>query len=170
LLCHRFAVRSLSSTTTIFSVLLNLGLIPSHRLSRFSSISQVFFFALLLRLTRVAQQSSTRTFRLPSHLQFMPRRPPPTPLLLYSGPLPPRGQSKFTMPSVPRPIFCPVMVHARRLVPRERVYTIRAGGELGGRVEGCQESGPSRAVGGGHIRSIATPPNAVVGTGCVKGV
>ncbi|SRR6266436_5305679 len=38
---------------------------------------------------------------------FMPRRPPPTPLLLVQGPLPPRGTSKFTMPSVPRPAFHP---------------------------------------------------------------
>lgn len=38
---------------------------------------------------------------------LMPRRPPPSPLRLVHGPLPPRGESKFTMPSVPRPIFYP---------------------------------------------------------------
>ncbi|KAI8998897.1 hypothetical protein BD414DRAFT_476364 [Trametes punicea] len=35
----------------------------------------------------------------------MPRRSPPTPLRLHTGPLPPRGQPKHTLPSLPRPAF-----------------------------------------------------------------
>lgn len=39
----------------------------------------------------------------------MPRRPPPTPLRLYVGPLPPRSQPKHTLPSVPRPAYAASM-------------------------------------------------------------
>ena len=71
----------------------------------------------------------------------MPRRPPPTPLLLVRGPLPGRGTAKFMMPSVPRPIFHPPAAVVRR---RETGSPIEAGmvraekrGEL---------AAPSRAV------------------------
>lgn len=36
----------------------------------------------------------------------MVRRSPPTPLRLYNGPLPTRGQPKHTLPSLPCPAFC----------------------------------------------------------------
>ncbi|KAH9946350.1 uncharacterized protein BXZ73DRAFT_95849 [Epithele typhae] len=35
----------------------------------------------------------------------MPRRSPPTPLRLHDGPLPPRGQPRHTLPSLPCPAF-----------------------------------------------------------------
>ncbi|OSD02791.1 hypothetical protein PYCCODRAFT_1467480 [Trametes coccinea BRFM310] len=35
----------------------------------------------------------------------MPRRSPPTPLRLHTGPLPARGKPKHTLPSLPRPAF-----------------------------------------------------------------
>ncbi|OCH95287.1 hypothetical protein OBBRIDRAFT_788481 [Obba rivulosa] len=47
----------------------------------------------------------------------MPRRAPPTPLRLVSGPLPGRGQPKHTLPSMPRPAFHPP---ARTAAPRAR--------------------------------------------------
>jgi len=37
----------------------------------------------------------------------MPRRPPPSSLLLAQGPLPSRGQPKHTLPSLPRPALSP---------------------------------------------------------------
>jgi len=37
----------------------------------------------------------------------MPRRPPPTSLLLVQGPLPSRGKPKHTLPSLPRPTLLP---------------------------------------------------------------
>ncbi|KAH9981466.1 hypothetical protein BGW80DRAFT_1270383 [Lactifluus volemus] len=101
----------------------------------------------------------------------MPRRPPPTPLLLVHGPLPPRGQSKFTMPSVPRPIFHPPSVVARSPVPCERAQRIRRGTLY--RSESQQESpspltsssigrtGTSRV--GFEIEMVVAPPKAVVG-------
>jgi len=116
---------------------LDLGLIPCHRLTRyfvFFAGSQIIFF----------ERSGV------FYLHSMPRRPPPTPLLLVQGPLPPRGVSKFTMPSVPRPIFHPqTMVVAQRPVPRERVSSNRTG-ESGWRVEGGRES-PSPS---GHIGAM----------------
>ncbi|KAF8531169.1 hypothetical protein JB92DRAFT_2853919 [Gautieria morchelliformis] len=36
----------------------------------------------------------------------MPRRPPPSALLLHHGPTPPRSQPKHTLPALPRPAFC----------------------------------------------------------------
>ncbi|TFY65458.1 hypothetical protein EVG20_g5574 [Dentipellis fragilis] len=50
----------------------------------------------------------------------MPRRPPPTSLRLVEGPLPPRGRSKFTLPSVPRPTFQAPAVAPRGPIPRAR--------------------------------------------------
>jgi hypothetical protein len=111
------------------------------------------------------------------YLHAMPRRPPPTPLLLVQGPLPSRGMSKFTMPSVPRPIFHPQTMVAQRPVPRERVSNNRTGvaaRESGWRVEGGRESPSPSTVGRGHIRAIiipvdsgatAMPPKAAAGTG-----
>ena len=74
---------------------------------------------------------------------LMPRRPPPTPLLLVPGPLPPRGESKFTMPSVPRPIYHPSTATA---VVRRRVSCdpIEAGVMRG--VKGGDLAAPSRTV------------------------
>ncbi|ETW85659.1 hypothetical protein HETIRDRAFT_414650 [Heterobasidion irregulare TC 32-1] len=53
----------------------------------------------------------------------MPRRPPPTALRLIDGPLPARGKSKFTLPSIPRPTFHPPSTVARGPVPRSREVT-----------------------------------------------
>lgn len=73
---------------------------------------------------------------------LMPRRPPPTPLLLVHGPLPSRSESKFTMPSVPRPIFYPRTTTAvvRKRVSCERIDGVMRGEELG------ELTAPSRAV------------------------
>ncbi|CDO69001.1 hypothetical protein BN946_scf184834.g8 [Trametes cinnabarina] len=55
----------------------------------------------------------------------MPRRSPPTPLRLHTGPLPPRGMPKHTLPSIPRPAFhgpTPLtMDDASKPVPRARM-------------------------------------------------
>ncbi|KAI6036887.1 hypothetical protein BKA83DRAFT_684368 [Pisolithus microcarpus] len=37
----------------------------------------------------------------------MPRRPPPSALRLFQGPLPPRSEPKHRLPSVPSPTFYP---------------------------------------------------------------
>ncbi|THH15596.1 hypothetical protein EW146_g4896 [Bondarzewia mesenterica] len=58
----------------------------------------------------------------------MPRRPPPTALRLAEGPIPPRGKSKFTLPSVPRPIFHPPSVVPRGPVPRAREPSLASAG------------------------------------------
>ncbi|GBE82520.1 hypothetical protein SCP_0409040 [Sparassis crispa] len=50
----------------------------------------------------------------------MPRRLPPTPLRLVSGPLPSRGRPKHTLPSLPRPIFHPSAQITRGPTPRAR--------------------------------------------------
>ncbi|OJT14171.1 hypothetical protein TRAPUB_9282 [Trametes pubescens] len=42
----------------------------------------------------------------------MVRRSPPTPLRLYNGPLPTRGQPKHTLPSLPCPAFCGPAPHS----------------------------------------------------------
>jgi len=107
-------------------------------------------------------------------LQSMPRRPPPTPLHLVQGPLPPRGISKFTLPSMPRPIFHPQTMVGQRPVPRERVHSNRIGvaaRETRWRVEGGPKSASPCTVGRARARSVTTsfgelvkPPKAA-GTG-----
>ena len=74
---------------------------------------------------------------------LMPRRPPPTPLLLVRGPLPPRGESKFTMPSVPRPIFHPSTATA---VVRRRVSCDPIEAGVMGGVKSGDLAAPSRTV------------------------
>lgn len=111
----------------------------------------------------------------------MPRRPAPTPLLLFKGPLPHRKESKFTMPSVPRPIFLTPSVVTRGPAPRQRVHSV--GDDSPDRMKGIQESpaGSGMRVGsGGKIRgpwdhagsytiavaktaTVAMPPRAAVG-------
>ncbi|KIP10334.1 hypothetical protein PHLGIDRAFT_125677 [Phlebiopsis gigantea 11061_1 CR5-6] len=54
----------------------------------------------------------------------MPRRPPPTPLRLVNGPLPPRRQPKHTLPSLPRPAFYPPIAVIQGPVPRPRATSI----------------------------------------------
>jgi len=90
---------------------------------------KVFFFQSLGSFLRDIFHSST-----------MPRRPPPTPLQLFHGPLPPRGQPKFTLPSVPRPIFHPPSVIARGPVSRERVHPVGRRTSIAESGEGPQES------------------------------
>ncbi|PSR88849.1 hypothetical protein PHLCEN_2v4998 [Hermanssonia centrifuga] len=50
----------------------------------------------------------------------MPRRAPPTPLRLISGPLPLRSRPKHTLPSLPRPTFYPRVTLSRGPKPRSR--------------------------------------------------
>ena len=57
---------------------------------------------------------------------IMPRRPPPTPLRLVEGPLPPRRQPKHTLPSLPRPAFYPPVAVIQGPVPRPRARSITA--------------------------------------------
>lgn len=40
-------------------------------------------------------------------LKTVPRRPPPSPLRLHTGPTPPRNVPKHNLPSLPRPTFYP---------------------------------------------------------------
>ncbi|SRR6266404_6422829 len=82
----------------------------------------------------------------------MPRRSAPSPLLLSQGPLPPRGRSKFTMPSVPRPIFHPPSVVSRGPAPRQRVDTMGRNGELGYGLKGVQGGMELRVGGSGKVR------------------
>ncbi|KAI0057131.1 hypothetical protein BV25DRAFT_1785881, partial [Artomyces pyxidatus] len=94
----------------------------------------------------------------------MPRRPPPTSLRLIDGPLPPRGRSKFTLPSLPRPIFNPPSTAPRGPVPRARqLPTERRSVSPQGSV---QLGSPSPSSPGGgklargpwdHSQSIAVP-------------
>ena len=110
----------------------------------------------------------------------MPRRPAPTPLVLFQGPLPPRNQSKFTMPSMPRPIFHPPSMVTRG--PSSRRRTAGDNTELGYGIKRVQESsvGSEVRVGGsGKIRgpwdhsgsyrtvaktvTVVVPPKAAVG-------
>ena len=90
----------------------------------------------------------------------MPRRPAPTPLVLYQGPLPPRNQSKFTMPSMPRPIFLPPSMVTRGPAIRRRA--------VGNNTELGYEGSEVRVGGGRKIRgpwdhsgSYTTIPNTV---------
>lgn len=55
----------------------------------------------------------------------MPRRPPPSSLNLIQGPLPGRGEPKHTLPSRPRPTFCPGSSDAS-LSSSKSVATIRS--------------------------------------------
>ncbi|KAF8275204.1 hypothetical protein EI94DRAFT_39004 [Lactarius quietus] len=106
----------------------------------------------------------------------MPRRPAPTPLVLFQGPLPPRNQSKFTMPSMPRPIFLPPSVVTRGPATRRRA--VGDNSELVYGIKGVEGSSV-RADGGGKIRgpwdhsgsyatiaktvAVVVPPKAAVG-------
>ncbi|KAL5532912.1 hypothetical protein ACEPAF_4686 [Sanghuangporus sanghuang] len=53
----------------------------------------------------------------------MPRRPPPSSLLLFKGPIPGRGQAKHTLPSAPRPVHVPTDISRAviRAAPEPRV-------------------------------------------------
>ncbi|KAI0048228.1 hypothetical protein FA95DRAFT_1491300 [Auriscalpium vulgare] len=84
----------------------------------------------------------------------MPRRPPPTALRLVEGPLPPRGRAKFTLPSVPRPIFHPPAVVAHGPVPRARLQA-KEGAADGGK-QGAHGKGQTRGP-WDHSRSISVP-------------
>ncbi|KAJ3828124.1 hypothetical protein F5880DRAFT_1017798 [Lentinula raphanica] len=52
------------------------------------------------------------------------RRGPPSPLRLAQGPTPPRSAPKHTMPSVPRPTFCPPMIVSRGSSGRPRASAL----------------------------------------------
>ncbi|KAH9048514.1 hypothetical protein EDB84DRAFT_1456389 [Lactarius hengduanensis] len=114
----------------------------------------------------------------------MPRRPAPTPLILYQGPLPPRSRSKFTMPSIPRPIFLPPSM-ATRGPTRRQVHNVGDNTKPEYGMKGVHESPPGPVVrvgggGGGRIRgpwdhsgscridaesgTVVMPPKAAVGT------
>ncbi|KAL5490074.1 hypothetical protein ACEPAI_4907 [Sanghuangporus weigelae] len=56
----------------------------------------------------------------------MPRRPPPSSLLLAKGPIPGRGQAKHTLPSAPRPVHVPTDISraVTRAAPEQRVVII----------------------------------------------
>ncbi|KAE9407042.1 hypothetical protein BT96DRAFT_174173 [Gymnopus androsaceus JB14] len=60
----------------------------------------------------------------------MPRRGPPSPLRLAEGPTPPRSAPKHTMPSMPRPTFCPPMIVSRSARPK--VSTLQLDAEIFG--------------------------------------
>ncbi|KAJ4501755.1 hypothetical protein C8R41DRAFT_13131 [Lentinula lateritia] len=53
------------------------------------------------------------------------RRAPPSPLRLVQGPTPPRSAPKHTMPSVPRPTFCPPMIVSRGATGRPRASALQ---------------------------------------------
>jgi len=46
------------------------------------------------------------------------RRSPPTALRLVTGPIPPRSRPKHSLPSVPPPIFHPILASSSQPVPR----------------------------------------------------
>src|SRR5882762_8682864 len=64
----------------------------------------------------------------------MPRRPPPTPLRLVNGPLPPRSRPKYTLPLVPRPTFFrpPMVVRGPAPRTRQQALEIAANTDDGG--------------------------------------
>jgi len=142
---------SSQSTTSLSSFTFNLGLIPLASVEPIFEDFRIF-----------SSHSFFRTPRTFYYLQSMPRRPPPTPLHLVQGPLPPRGRSKFTMPSIPRPIFHPQKMVGQRPVPRERVHSNRER-ETGWRVEGRPKlPSPCCTVGRAHVRfgELIMPPKA----------
>lgn len=57
---------------------------------------------------------------------IMPRRPPPSALRLFQGPLPPRSEPKHRLPSVPSPTFYPKGALPRQLSPPPRVQPVCA--------------------------------------------
>jgi hypothetical protein len=103
----------------------------------------------------------------------MPRRPAPTPLLLFKGPLPPRSESKFTMPSVPRPIFLPPFVVTRGPAPRQRVHSTAAtksvqespagSGVSVGKIRGPWDHTKSYTIAAAKTATVVMPPKAAVG-------
>jgi hypothetical protein len=112
LLCHHVHVAAAPSPThfSFSSFTFNLGVDPLPSVEPFFKRISEFLRPLLffgLSHSYSAWGSSLSTVDSDLYLQSMPRRPPPTPLHLIQGPLPPRGRSKFTMPSMPRPIFQP---------------------------------------------------------------
>ncbi|KAI0273848.1 hypothetical protein BC834DRAFT_855841 [Gloeopeniophorella convolvens] len=96
----------------------------------------------------------------------MPRRPAPTPLRLIQGSLPPRGRSKFTMPSMPRPIFYPPAVVARCAAPRERQRPVEGSASRSGSPgleqtpEGLESPGSSVRGPWDHSGTISIPLDA----------
>ncbi|KAI6151043.1 hypothetical protein BKA82DRAFT_1000921 [Pisolithus tinctorius] len=57
----------------------------------------------------------------------MPRRPPPSALRLFHGPLPPRSEPKHRLPSVPSPTFYPqgALPHQPSPPPRAKPSSTR---------------------------------------------
>lgn len=145
--CFLDSIRLHQLSSSPFRLVLGVDPLPSVEPNFF------LFFAISFLL---------RTFEHSTCKQSMPRRPPPSPLRLVQGPLPPRGRSKFTMPSMPRPIFHPETVVTKRPVTRQRVHSNRAvtavgTGELGWRA--AEESPSPCAVGRAHVhvRSNVSP-------------
>lgn len=87
----------------------------------------------------------------------MPRRPAPTPLVLYQGPLPPRNHSKFTMPTMPRPIFLPPSMVTRAVGDNREVgYGIKHDSR---KIRGpWDHSGRDRTV--ANTAMVVVPPKA----------
>ena len=82
----------------------------------------------------------------------MPRRPPPTPLRLVSGPLPPRNRPRHTLPSLPHPAFHPrpPVPHASHPRTRaRRIEELHSPNPFTGVKKGCER--PVEAA-GGHSR------------------
>ncbi|KAI5983760.1 hypothetical protein EDD15DRAFT_2178468 [Pisolithus albus] len=72
----------------------------------------------------------------------MPRRPPPSALRLFQGPLPPRSEPKHRLPSVPSPTFYPKGALPRQPSPPPRVQPVCA------RMARTEPTRPSLDIGG----------------------
>lgn len=81
-------------------------------------------------LTRI-DRASFNTLPPLKEVHFtMPRRPPPTPLRLITGPLPTRRQPKHTLPSLPRPAYHLPIPVVQGPLPRPRAKSITGPTEL----------------------------------------
>ncbi|KAF9504294.1 hypothetical protein BS47DRAFT_1490222 [Hydnum rufescens UP504] len=90
----------------------------------------------------------------------MPRRPPPSPLRLCNGPLPPRGAPRHKLPDLPRPIFIPTCNRPPGSVPSANPIQVPLASAPSSREERSYH-GHWSAFGGGVIVDIAPPPRAV---------
>ncbi|KAI0029720.1 hypothetical protein K488DRAFT_55720 [Vararia minispora EC-137] len=85
----------------------------------------------------------------------MPRRPPPSALLLKDGPLPARGTPKFTLPSMPRPAVCAPAPAPRGGPPRSVQHPTRQTGAGAGEKESGVRGRNGMRAPWNHAESIA---------------
>lgn len=94
----------------------------------------------------------------------MPRRSPPTPLRLVTGPLPTRRQPKHTLPSVPRPAFHPPVEVKQGPIARARAKSLQEAEQLAFELDqllGIALPERRRSIGRRSVDSGASSPVSV---------